>query len=264
MPPQPPRFKKIAFLVPKPGMGLDDFHAYWRNTHGPTVANAPGYAAWRTRYAQNHNLGPAPVGAPFPYRGAAIFHLPGDGSNEAEYAASATYRDHVRVDEVNFIDTDRTVSMAAVEHVVVPGDGPTKIILVGARRAGLAREAFDARLLAACGAASGFAALVRGWVVNLVLPGTLTLPGARPAEGVAVDCVMEIWFGNEGDMAGALASDAWRAEMAGVMGEVFAADGVMGFRAGEVVFFDGGRVVTSGSREGPFPKLISRLQPREL
>jgi len=243
MPPQPPRFKKIAFLVPKPGMGLDEFHAYWRDTHGPTVANAPGYAAWRTRYAQNHNLGPAPVGAPFPYRGAAIFHLPGDGSNEAEYAASATYRDHVRVDELNFIDMDRTVSMAATEHVLREGTGPVKILLVGARLEGLAREDFDRRVLAGFGAARGFQALVRGWVVNLVVPGTLTLPGARPAEGLAVDCVMEIWFGDEGEMAGAFGSGAYRAEVAPVMGEVFAAEGVMGFRSEEMVFFDEGWVV---------------------
>jgi len=242
MPPQPPRFKKIAFLVPKPGMALDDFHAYWRDTHGPTVATAPGYASWRTRYAQNHNLGPAPAGAPFPYRGAAVFHLPGDGSNEAAYAASATYRDHVRPDELNFIDMDRTVSMAAVEHVVVPGDGPAKILLVGARRPGLDRADFDANLLAACAAARGFMAQLRGWVVNLGVTGTLTLPGARPGGGLAVDCVQEIWFGSDAEMAGAFGSDAWRVEMVGVMGEVFAADGVMGFRAGEVVFFDGGLV----------------------
>ena len=244
-----PRFKKIAFLTPRPGMALDAFHAYWRGTHGPTVANAPNYAAWRMRYAQNHRIGDGsvggPVGAPFPYPGAAIFHLPGDGSNEAAYAASATYREHVRVDELNFIDMDRTISMAAAEHVPRPGTGPVKLLIISARRAGLERAEFDRRLLAACAAAGEFIDLLRGWTVNLVVPGTLTLPGARPAEGLAVDCVQELWFASERDLAAAFASAAYREAVAPVERELFAPDGLFSFRAREYVFFDQGRPTQS-------------------
>ena len=244
MPSERTQFKKIAFLMPRSGMGLAEFHAYWRGTHGPTVAGAPDYAAYRSRYAQNHRIGDGPVGASFPYPGVAIFHLPGAGSNEAAFSASATYRDHVRVDELNFIDVDRTVSMAATEHVLRVGTGPAKLLVVGAGRDGLDRAEFDRRLLECCTAARSFAELALGWTLNLVVQGTLTLPGARPAEGFTVDFVQELWFASEDALASAYTVAAYREHLAPAERDLFAPGRLFSFRAREFVFFDQGRLVS--------------------
>lgn len=240
------RFKKIAFLVPLAGLSLPDFYRYWRGTHGPTVASAPNYAVYRSRYAQNHRLGDGPVGARFPYPGAAIFHLPGDGSNEAAFSQSATYRDHIRVDELNFIDMDRTVAMAATERVVWPvtGTSMAKLLIVGRRRDGLSRAAFDQRLGEAYAqglrAAPDFAGGLRGWVVNQVVEGSFSLPGARPGGAEEIDCIEELWFESEADLADAYACPGYQAHLAPVMRDLYAPERLMSFRAEEIVFFEAG------------------------
>ena len=241
------RFKKIAFLVPRPDLSLPEFYRYWRGTHGPTVANAPHYAAYRSRYAQNHRLGDGPVGGTFPYPGAAIFHLPGDGSNEAAFSQSSTYRDHIRVDELKFIDMDRTLAMAATERVVSPvtGTGAAKLLIVGRRRDGLGRAAFDERLAEAYGralqAAPDFAGALRGWVLNHVVEGSFSLPGARPGGAGAIDCIEELWFESEADLADAFSCAGYREHLVPVMRDLYAAADLVSFRAEEIVFFDLGR-----------------------
>jgi hypothetical protein len=249
--PEPVQFKKIAFLTPRRDMALADFHAYWRGTHGPTVAHAPGYAAFRTRYAQNHRIGDGPFGTPLPYPGAAIFHLPGDGANEAEFSRSATYRDHVRVDEQNFIDMDRTIAMTAVEHVLRTGPGPVKLLIAGRRKEGTGAADFDRCLRQACADtlanAQVFAARVRGWVFNSVIEGSLSLPGARPAEGFAVDCVQELWFASTDDMASACGDTAYRGHLAMAERDLFAASGLFSCLVREFVFFDNGSPVPLAS-----------------
>src|SRR5689334_5442478 len=140
------QFKKIAFLTPRPGMSLEAFYTYWRRRHGPTVANSPGYAAYRTRYAQNHKIADGPVGRPFPYPGIAEFHIPGDGSNEEAFAETPIYRDRIRVDELNFIDMHNTVSMTALEDVRRTGKGAAKLVIVCSRASELSRSAFEAWL----------------------------------------------------------------------------------------------------------------------
>ena len=237
-------FKKIAFLAPRPGMELPAFSAYWRSVHGPTVANAPGYAAYRTRYAQNHRIGDGPVGARFPYPGVAIFHLPSGGSNEAEFSRSSTYRAHIRVDELNFIDMDRTISMAATENVIRPGNGPIKVLIVAGRRDGMERAEFDRRLRDACAVAQreacGFTDRLAGWTVDHIVEGSFQLPGARPAHAFTADCIQELWFQTEQDIAEAFASVAYRTHIAPAFGDLFADVRLLSFRAEEIVFFDEG------------------------
>ena len=239
------QFKKIAFLTPRPGMDLHDFSTYWRDVHGPTVANSPGYSAYRTRYAQNHRIGDGPVGACFPYPGIAVFHLPGNGFNEEAFSESPIYRDRIRIDELNFIDMDRTVSMVATENVIRPGTGPVKVLILGSRRDGFDRVAFDRRLIDACtGAllsARGFMDRLRGWTLNHIVEGSFRLPGARPADAVAVDCIQELWFESELDMAAAYASPAYRDNVAPTVCALFSTDHLFSFRAWEIVFFDKGR-----------------------
>ena len=251
--PEQPRYKKIAFLAPRPDLDLPAFTTYWRETHGPTVAHAPGYAAYRSRYAQNHRIGDGPVGTPFPYPGAALFHLPGDRSNEAAFAASATYQDHIRVDELNFIDMAGTLSMAATECVIRAGNGPVKLITLGIRRDGMGRDQFDRRLRAACVAAlhdaPGFSDHLRGWTLNHIIEGSFQLPGARPADAFAVDCVQEMWFASEAALTDAFAAPAYRDGFGKTLGELFSSRHAYSFRAREIVFFDAGRAIDAASRE---------------
>ena len=91
--------KKIAFLVPRPGLSRDAFLRHWQFTHGPLVAGSPDYGKWRLRYAQNHVRGPGPVGRQFDFAGMAEFVLPGTSHNEDAFAQTSTYREHIAPDK---------------------------------------------------------------------------------------------------------------------------------------------------------------------
>ncbi len=221
------KLKKIAFLVAKAGMSVAEFRSYWRGTHGPVVASSPGYGAWRLRYAQNHVLGRGPVGEPFGFAGMAEFWLPGNSPNEDAYAQTSIYQDRVRVDELNFIDMDRTVSMSAHERIIKLGRGPVKVVVLSARVPGLSCEAFADGY----GMAYADPALFRriaGWEAGLVIPGSYRLPGARPVDGPAVDCVEEFWFASRED-AGAVLGRMTRHLLFGARQSFFAE---------EIIFFD--------------------------
>ncbi len=235
--------KKIAFLTPRSGMSDEEFRTYWRKTHGPLVAGSPGYDAWRLRYVQNHVNGRGPVGKPFAFSGIAAFWLPGSSPNEDTYAQTPIYRDRIRVDELNFIDMDRTVSMSADEHVLKAGTGAVKVVVSSARPAGLSAEAFrQAYLKDYARPVLGdhdAGARTAGWSVNFTIPGTFRLPGARAVDGGDIDCVEEFWFASRGD-----AEDAFGAP-ALANAPIFAER--QSFYAEEIVFFDvdrGGPVVS--------------------
>lgn len=175
-------WKKIAFLVPRPGSTREEFSSYWSGVHGPTVAGSPDYARYRSRYLQNHFQG-EPFGEPFAYAGMAEFWLPGD--NEDEFAATATYRDTIKPDEERFIDMERTISMTAAEHVVVPGRGPVKLVVI--------RRSEPAAPDIATGRVP-----VLGAVLNEVVVGSSRLPGARPVDD-PIRRIDEFWFASEPD-----------------------------------------------------------------
>jgi uncharacterized protein (TIGR02118 family) len=45
--------KLICFIRRKPGMSADEFHAYWRDVHGPLIARTQN-GSHVLRYEQNH------------------------------------------------------------------------------------------------------------------------------------------------------------------------------------------------------------------
>ena len=192
------QYKKIAFLVPRPGIDTAAFQAYWVGTHGPTVAGSPGYGRWRRRYVQNHVLSAGPVGTSFTFAGMAMFWLPGNSPNEDAFADTEVYRDRIAVDERRFIDMERTVSMTAIEDIVEPGSGPVKLVILSQRAPGVdatvLRRRYATELVAAARTAPGFAQQLAGWRVNHVVEGSCRLPGARPTEALAIDLVEEMWF----------------------------------------------------------------------
>ncbi len=234
--------KKIAFLVPRPGMSNDDFLRHWQFVHGPLVAGSPGYARWRLRYVQNHVRGPGPVGQRFGFAGMAEFLLPGRSPNEDAFAQTSTYRDHIAPDERNFIDMERTVSMAAHEDTVLPGRAPAKVVVLSSRAKGVAADELHRRyrteVVAKALALPGFAGRVRGWCVNHVIEGSFRLPGGRAVDWLTVDLVEELWFASTDEMVQAF-------ESAPLACALLHGESRQSFVAQEHVFFDEGNVVAS-------------------
>ena len=217
-----PVYKKIAFLAPRADLTREAFLLHWETIHGPVVASAPDYGRWRQRYVQNHIVGPGPLGEPPSFGGMAMFWLP--GANEDDYGLSITYRDHVRPDELNFIDKDATVSMTEVEEIRTPGSGSVKLVVLVPR----------AHTVAGSGLAVPSAG-VTGHRINHVVEGSMRLPGARTVSGPDIAQVHEIWMTSPG----ALAYDAFHRDATSLTG---GAEGTMvSFYARERVFFDDGK-----------------------
>lgn len=232
--------KKIAFLVPRPGMSNDDFLRHWQFVHGPLVAGSPGYARWRLRYVQNHVRGPGPVGRRFGFAGMAEFLLPGRSPNEDAFAQTSTYCDHIAPDERNFIDMERTVSMAAHEDTVLAGRAPAKLVVLSRRAQGVAAEELHRRyrteVVAQAMAQPGFAQRVRGWCVNHVIQGSFRLPGGRAVQELTVDLVEELWFASSDEVVAAF-------EAAPLASALLDGESRQSFIAQEHVFFDQGQAV---------------------
>lgn len=216
--------KKIAFLAPKPGLSDAEFRAYWRGTHGPLVGGSPGYADWRRRYVQNHILANGPVGQPLAHSGMAEFWLPGDDPNEDAYAQTALYRDRIRVDELNFIDMDRTVSMTAREEIRLAGTAPgsAKLVVLSPPCA----DPFGATIPASA---------LAGWSLDHILPGSFRLPGARRVGALPWTLIETLRLRDPGALAAV---------------PVSLAQGRQSFLAEELVFFD-----ASASQDAPVDRV---------
>ena len=104
---------------------------------------------------------------------------------------------------MNFIDMDRTVSMTAAEHVIRPGTGGSKVVIVSRRAVGVAADDFARRYATdyvnAVLSSTVCDRMICGWSVNHVLGGSFRLPGGRPATAAPVDCIEEVWFGSDQD-----------------------------------------------------------------
>lgn len=241
------QLKKLAFLVPKPGTTEHAFVRHWREVHGPIVALTPGYAHWRRRYVQNHVRGPGPVGADFSYRGMAAFWLPGDSPNEDAFSTTPLYRDRIRLDEINFIDMDRTVSMTVTEQVIRPGGGDTKVVILSRRAVEIAADDFERRYATdyaeAVLSSTACDRLIYGWSVNHVLGGSFRLPGGRAVAAAPIDCIEEVWFGSDEDMRHAFDAIASSGTVQRVAIALFAPDSRSSFQAEELVFFDEGEPI---------------------
>lgn len=240
------QFIKIAFLTPRPGIALDAFYAHWREVHGPLVSASPGYAVYRTRYAQNHYVEDGPVGGRFPYPGMAEFRLP--GPNEEEFSTTAIYRDRIRVDEEKFIDMNATVSMTAIEEVPIEGKGEVKLIIICKRRGDRETVGFTDEVggpyVTTVLKTRDFADRLRGWSFNHVIEGSYRLPGARPIGFAGVDCVQELWFDSPDDLKAAYASAGYRNTIQAMGQRLFSKEHCSSFVAREFVFFDNGLPVS--------------------
>ncbi len=107
--------KRMTFFKRKPRLCLEDMLRYWRGTHGPLAASVPGLR----RYVQSALL-PAAYGAGEPhFDGAAQIWIEDDAALQA-LVSSKLFRESVKPDEANFVDTDTVLTLPiGEEHRIV-------------------------------------------------------------------------------------------------------------------------------------------------
>jgi uncharacterized protein (TIGR02118 family) len=105
--------KNVEFLTRKPGLSIDAFQRYWRETHGPLAALIPMIR----RYVQSHTRRAAYERGRTPaWDGIAVTWFDDTEAMRAS-AATAEYA-RVRADEANFITPDPPFIITR-EHVIV-------------------------------------------------------------------------------------------------------------------------------------------------
>ena len=106
--------KLIYCITRKPGLSVEEFQRYWRETHAPIAARIPGVR----RYVQCHAL-PQLYGGPAApsYDGAAEVWF--DDYESFTKAVGSPEVKAAREDELHFIDHSRSALFFTEEHVVV-------------------------------------------------------------------------------------------------------------------------------------------------
>jgi uncharacterized protein (TIGR02118 family) len=137
---------KVFSLVPKkPGISDGQFLRHWRDVYAPMVLPIPGVR----RYVQNHRLPQSVPGIPSPpYEGVSETWF--DNLEAFSAAQRSEYREALRRDEPNFIDTtsDR-IALFTRENVVLAGpemakDTPVvKLLGLAKRKPGMSVAEFQ-------------------------------------------------------------------------------------------------------------------------
>ena len=105
----------LYFITRKPSLSDEEFHRYWKDTHGPIAARI----AQTWRYEQSHRI---PLeGTNSPYDGAAEAWIEDNAAIDA-LRTSAEYVNGALADEPNFIDMNRVEWLVTHDHVIK--DGP--------------------------------------------------------------------------------------------------------------------------------------------
>ena len=106
--------KLIYCITRKPGLSVEEFQRYWRETHAPIAARIPGVR----RYVQCHAL-PQLYGGPSApaYDGAAEVWF--DDYESFTKAVGSPEVKAAREDELHFIDHSRSALFFTEENVVV-------------------------------------------------------------------------------------------------------------------------------------------------
>jgi uncharacterized protein (TIGR02118 family) len=119
---------KLTFcLRRKPGMSLEEFQRYWRETHAPLVAERAETLGIR-RYVQVHTSDLSQLhaalqarngGAPEPFDGVAELWFDSLDDIASDDPAVQRAAAELLADERNFIDLPRSPMWIAQEHVIV-------------------------------------------------------------------------------------------------------------------------------------------------
>jgi len=99
----------LGFYKRKPGLTLDQFHAHWRDVHGPLIAGIPDVGKYIKRYVQ-HRMVPSegwPGVGPLDYDGFSEVWFPSLDARK-ELHALDYFQTEMLADERAFLDMDAT------------------------------------------------------------------------------------------------------------------------------------------------------------
>lgn len=103
--------KRMTFFKRKSNLGREEMLRYWRGTHGPLAASVPGLR----RYVQSATLPAAYEQGESRFDGAAQIWFEDDAALQAA-VCSPRFRESVKPDEANFVDTDAAVTLSIEEE----------------------------------------------------------------------------------------------------------------------------------------------------
>ena len=107
--------KRMTFLVRKPGLSREEMLHYWRHSHGPLAASVPGVR----RYVQSPVVDTPGGSAPAPaIEGVMQVWIDSEAALQA-MVTSPLFRERLKPDEANFVDTDHTFTLSVCEQRVV-------------------------------------------------------------------------------------------------------------------------------------------------
>ena len=180
--------KAITCIKRKPGMGVEDFQAYWRGKHADVVTKLPKIY----RYVQSHALPGGYRKGELPYDGIAEICVESVDVLRA-WVGSAEYQ-AVELDEDNLIDRSKTVLILTLEHVIKDGPSPDnalKNIEFVPRKPGMRVDEFQAYWRNVHGPIAAEIGVIRRYVQSHTLPGAYRHGRLPPIDGCAIT-----WFDN--------------------------------------------------------------------
>lgn len=211
----PSVLKRIILLRRKDGLSRSDMLGYWQHKHAPLAMQSPEWFDSTERYTQNH-IGEQVGGGAFDFDGMVESWQRPAGTVGRSFPDTRAYKEVVGPDELNFVDRGASVLFFVNERVLIERREGVKVLSFVARRPDIDGEAFSARWLAWHAdmqhRSPGFWGTLRGYVQNLVVPGSMKVLG-RPGEvpALRIDGMAEIRFASEAAMRDALATPDYRA-----------------------------------------------------
>lgn len=191
--------KRFGLIKRLPGLSRAQMSAYWRNTHGPLVANVETYWDFTEKYIQNHPLDIATERVPRPeFDGVLESWQRAGGGQGGLFAETDGYRKIMRPDEENFVDRPASLSMLASANAIVKGPRVgVKLLSFNLRNPAITHAEFvrywrdvHAPLICAPGGVSQF---FDRYVQHYVQPGSERYLDGRPSP-YGFDGVLELWF----------------------------------------------------------------------
>jgi len=207
--------KRIILLCRKDGLSRSDMLSYWQHKHAPLAMQSPEWFDSTERYTQNH-IGEQVGGGPFDFDGMVESWQRPAGTVGRSFPDTKAYKEVVGPDELKFVDRESSVLFFVNERVLIERMQGVKVLSFVAGRPEIDSEAFSARWLAWHADMQrrfpGFWSTLRGYVQNLVVPGSMKVLG-RPAEvpALRIDGMAELRFASEAAMKEALAGGDYAA-----------------------------------------------------